>query len=743
MDGQRIAHYQIQSRLGGGGMGEVWKAYDPKLQRTVAIKVLTDHADDAAGRILAEARAASGLSHPNICTVHDVGDADGRSFIVMEHVEGKPLSELIPSEGLPPETVIRYGTQIADALAHAHEHGIVHRDLKSANVVVTPDAQVRLIDFGIALPLPERAAEAVTKTLAAPVSSTAVGTLAYMAPEVLKGETATAQSDIWSLGVLLYEMVTGTLPFSGTTQTQVVSAILIESPLPLPAWCAAGLRTIAQRLLAKEIGLRYGTAVEVRAALEALGSSAQAGSSSAGERSTPASIAVLPFANMSSDPEQEYFCDGIAEEITSALVKVDRLRVAGRTSAFAFKGKTGVLSEIGRTLNVGAVLEGSVRRAGNRVRITAELVNVSDGYHLWSERYDRELADIFAVQDDIALAVVDALKVTLLGAEQGAVLKHSTEDPEAYQLCLKARHAWYQWTREGLQTAMNLFQQAVEADPSYALAHFGLGDCATASALLGQEPPNPSRIRTHLEAAIRLDPGLAEAPAVLGWIVDGLDEWNWPLAESRCRKALASNPRSAHVRLVHALELSVTGRVEDAVAQMRLALDLDPLNPFLNSGLLECLLGTRDWEAALRHAQKTLEMAPDSWMVQWLAGQAQVAAGHLDEAVSTFERSVASSAEAPLAIGLLGNALARAGRRDEARRQLDRLHERATSDYVSPLAPALVYAGLREWDDAFTALEQTLEAREQWLPLFLTFLPTLDDLRPDPRFAELRRRVGL
>ncbi len=745
--GTRLGPYDLQSRLGEGGMGEVWKAYDPKLQRTVAIKVLNDQIKDAASRTLAEARAASALSHNHICTIYDVGEADGQRFIVMAHVEGKPLSELIPSDGLPPESVIRYGTQIADALAHAHEHGIVHRDLKSANVVITPEAQVKLIDFGIAVPLPVMDAEAITRTMESPVSSAPMGTLAYMAPEVLRGEAATVGSDIWALGVLLYEMASGRLPFDGASVADVTAAILKESPASLRVEVPAGLRAIAQRALAKECGRRYVTGGEVRAALEALASSGDVHATLASSVSTSSaapSIAVLPFANMSSDPEQEYFCDGIAEEITSALVKVDRLRVAGRTSAFSFKGKTGDLRAIGRTLDVGVVLEGSVRRAGNRLRITAELVNVSDGYHLWSERYDRELEGIFEIQDEIALAVVDALKVTLLGEEKAAVLNHSTENPEAYQLCLKARHAWYRWTNEGLQTAMQLFEQVLELDENYALAHFGVADCLCVLGTIGGErPPDVRRMRSHLETALRLEPGLAEAHALLGAIVDGLYGWNWESAVSRCQKAVTLNPRSAHVAFLHAFPLAFTGRYEEMLLANRRAIELDPLNPFFSGGLVQGYLATRDWDGAIRHTYATLDLAPDSWYALCFGGQACVASERLDEAIDMFERGVTSSEGAAYMIGLLGHALARAGRGDEARQQFDVLRDRATRQYVPPLAMALIQAGLDQPDEAFSSLSRAVDVHEAWLSLFVAISPTMDELRPDPRFADLRRSVGL
>ena len=680
-------------------MGAVYKAHDPTLQRTVAIKVLAKQDEDASARLLQEARATSALNHPHICTIYEVGEAtpspptlsqrererpeaarplspspqpsppDGSregvvSFIVMEHVEGKALSQFIPSDGLPPESVIRYGTQIADALSHAHERGIVHRDLKSQNIMITPEGRAKVLDFGLAARMPRADAEEVTKTQEAlPFNQTGmlVGTLAYMAPEVLRGEAATARSDIWALGVLLYEMASGRLPFDGTAVTDVIAATLKDTPAPLATPIPPGLRAIAQRALAKGSSHRYATSGEVRAALEALESSGAARATPVADTSTPPSIAVLPFTNMSADPEQEYFCDGIAEEITSALVKVDRLRVAGRSSAFSFKGKRGDLREIGRTLDVGAILEGSVRRAGNRLRITAELVNVSDGYHLWSERYDRQLEDIFAVQDEIALAVVDALKLTLLGEEQAAVLKHSTENPEAYQLCLRARQARYRWTEEGLRTAMGLFEQALETDPNYALAHFGLGDCRTLCDALGREPPDLPKVRTHLVTALRLDPDLAEAHAVLGGIVEGLYEWNWPSAESRCRTALALDSQSARVHHVHGTLLAVTGHCEEAGEAARRAVELDPLNPLWNTGLLQVLVGKRDWDGALRQARATLDLAPDYWFAQCYAGQAWAASGQPDEAVAVFEQGVASSDGVAFTIGLLGNALARSG----------------------------------------------------------------------------------
>ena len=364
--GTRIGNYEIQAPLGEGGMGAVYQAHDPTLQRTVAIKVLAKQDEDASARLLQEARAASALNHPHICTIYEVGEHEGQAFIVMEHVEGKPLSALIPSDGLPPESVIRYGTQIADALAHAHERGIVHRDLKSANVVITPEGRAKVLDFGLAARMPQRDVDGLTKTQESlPHAGMLVGTLACMAPEVLRGEAATARSDIWALGVLLYEMASGRLPFGGTTVADVAAAILKDSTRSLPQHVPAGLRAITRRSLAKDSSQRYASTGELRAVLEAIDSSESAAAPSTDQQAaSPPSIAVLPFANMSADPENEYFCDGITEDIINALTQLKGLRVMARTSSFSFKGTNPEIAEVGAKLKVATVLEGSVRRAG-------------------------------------------------------------------------------------------------------------------------------------------------------------------------------------------------------------------------------------------------------------------------------------------------------------------------------------------------------------------------------------------
>jgi len=712
-----LGPYDLLERVGKGGMGEVWKARDTRLDRTVAIKRLSvEHS----ARFRQEARAIAALNHPNICTLHDIGP----DYLVMEYVEGAPAAGPVPVA-----EAIRLALEIAGALAEAHARGILHRDLKPANIMVTPRGSVKLLDFGLAKML--FGTDDVTRTAA----GTIAGTVSYMSPEQARGEELDARSDMFSFGAVLYELLSGRRAFDGGSATDTLSAVLRDEPLALDV--PRELERLVRRCLQKAREARYGSMDEVREALQQVVSPvAQA------DDETP-SVAVLPFANMSADPENEYFCDGVAEEITSALSKVGRLRVAGRTSAFSFKGKTGDLREIGRALNVGTVLEGSVRKAGQRLRITAQLVKVADGYQLWSERYDRQMEDIFEIQDEIALAVVEALKVTLLGGEKAEVVRRSTDDPEAYKLCLKARHAWYRWTDEGFRTAMTLFRQALTVDPNYALAHFGLGDCHAAWALLGREPANLAGMRTSMETAIRLDPKLALAHAVLGAIVDGVYEYDWQTAEERCRTAVALNARSPHAINVYGILLGVQGRTEESLGMFRRAIELDPLNPTWNACFLQALLGSRDWERVFRQVDVMRELLPDHWYALQLTGQAQVATGRLDEATATLERVVRVSVESPYTIGLLSNTLSRAGRREEAAAQLARLRGDAGAHYVPSVALAFALAGLGQVDDAFAELNRALEVHDSWFTYTLTDFTILDDLRPDPRFADLRRRIGL
>jgi non-specific serine/threonine protein kinase len=482
---QNISHYRILRKLGAGGMGEVYLAKDTQLERKVAIKLLpAESVADAQARrrLVREAQAAAKLDHPNICSIYEVGEEGVRSFIVMQYVEGETLAERIARKSMPIEEMLDIAVQVSDGLGEAHSRGIIHRDIKPQNIMLTPRHQAKVMDFGLAEVVRDRSlveSEAVTESLLFE-PGVIVGTVPYMSPEQLRAEAIDSRSDIFSFGCVLYEMVSSHQPFAGESVANTISAILTQEPPPLVRYSSAApaeLQRIITKALRKDRQERYQTMRDMfldlkslkddfelqsrlaRAAASDWGNKVldSAGSSvAAGSKPQPRSIAVLPFTNTSADAENEYFCDGLAEELLHALTKVEGLKVAARTSAFSVKGKNIDIREIGQKLNVTALLEGSVRKAGNRLRITAQLINVADGYHLWSERFDRDLADVFAIQDEITLAIVDALKVRLLDQTKTLLLKRHTENAEVYQLYLKGRYYWNRITGELLpSTATN------------------------------------------------------------------------------------------------------------------------------------------------------------------------------------------------------------------------------------------------------------------------------------------------
>src|SRR5580765_1666623 len=567
LEGRRIGPYELGTLLGAGGMGEVYRARDTRLNRIVAIKVLpAGVADDPASRdrFEREARAVATLNHPHICVLHDVGCQDGLDFLVMEHLEGETLAARLSKGPLASEQAVEYALQVASALDRAHRSGIIHRDLKPGNIMLT-EVGAKLLDFGLA-----KVADGdvdVTRTMEGMV----MGTAAYMSPEQAEGKPLDARSDVFSFGAVLYEMASGRRAFGGHTTVQVLSSVLRDDPPALPA--SSPLSSIVRRCLAKDPSQRFQAMADIQRALQ---------QGLATPIKEAPSIAVLPFSNMSADPENEYFSDGLAEEIINALTKIEGLQVAARTSSFSFKGKASEVGEIAQRLKVRHVLEGSVRKAGSRVRVTVQLVDASNGYQLWSERYDRQLEDIFDVQDEIARSIVDRLKVALGAGDAARLVKVATNNIEDYQQYLKGRAMLYRRGR-WIALALESFEKAVDLDPQYAQAWAGVADAYTTLCYSGYRQP-ASMMPKALEAATRataLAPASAEAHNALA-IAALLWEREFDKAGREYREALALNPKYVQARCWYGLfflQWSV-GRLRDGLAESSRAIEDDPLSSY-------------------------------------------------------------------------------------------------------------------------------------------------------------------
>jgi serine/threonine protein kinase/tetratricopeptide (TPR) repeat protein len=617
MIGATFGQYRIIEKLGAGGMGEVFLAEDTKLHRQVALKFLPDamaETPEARSRFEREARAQASLNHPNVVTLHDIAESDGRQYIVMERVEGQSLSAYSRDNEFSLEQLIDLGIQIADGLAAAHHMGLVHRDLKPSNVMVTPDRRAKICDFGLAY---ARHKARLTRT------GSTLGTAAYMSPEQAQGLEVDHRSDLFSLGTVLYELVTGQVPFPGEHDAAIAYSIVHEEP---PAFsCGDGdvaeqFKQSVTRLLAKRPADRFASAADFALALRTMNRDLQGSHPSQPSVPQPAvlpSIAVLPFTNMSADPENEYFSDGLTEELLNVLARVNGLSVAARTSSFQFKGQTGDIADIGHKLKVETVLEGSVRKAGNKVRITAQLVKVSDGYHLWSETYNRELDDIFAVQEDIAQAVVKELKGKLLGDEQptpAPVPVAHSENAEVYNLHLQARFLKIRGSREDLHKAIGLCEQALALDPEYASGWAMLAAARTFLAGMADGGYNErfESARQAAEHALKLDPDLAEAYVVMGNIQNVYD-WNWAESDKAYRRALELEPNNTEAANGAAKLAATLGRADEAVELLKHSVIHDPLNSYAFYRLGFCALLAGRYDEAINALEKALELTQVGW----------------------------------------------------------------------------------------------------------------------------------
>ncbi len=740
--GTVISHYKIIEKIGEGGMGVVYKAEDTRLKRHVALKFLPPDLtrdSEAKERFTHEAQAASALDHNNICTIHEIDETDdGQMFIAMACYEGETLREKIKRSPLRMEEALDMAIQVAQGLSKAHGRGIVHRDIKPANIMITGDGVVKIMDFGLA-----KLAGQTRLTRA----GTTVGTVAYMSPEQVRGLEIDHRADIWSLGVVLYEMFTGELPFRGEGDQATIYSILNEEPRPVTTMRSntpRGMESLINRALTKNPESRYEKVGDLLADLrEARAESGGDVSKRPSERKAKPSVAVLPFIDMSPQKDQEYFCDGITEELINALTNLEGLQVASRTSAFQFKGKGYDICDIGRRLKVQNALEGSVRKAGNRLRITAQLVSVVDGYHLWSEKYDRELEDVFAIQDEISLAIVDKLKLKLLKREKAKLVKRFTKNEEAYNLYLKGRYFWNRRYEGGLQKGLECFQEAIAEDPDYAHAYVGLADCYNLLGFYSWIRPKEAypKAKAAAKKALEIDNTLGEAHASLGWISTFFD-WDWAGAEREFRLALELSPNYATAHEWYAIYLAVVGRFDEIEVVMKRALELDPVSLIINAvrGLLYYWM--RRYDDAIAQCLKTLEMDPNYSMAYLYLEWTYSAHGMWEQAIASGEKLVAISGESPVALGFLGSTYAMSGQNEKGAEILGRLDDLSRQRYVSPYYRAMIHMGLNDKDKAFEWLEEAYLERHSFLATLKT-APMYDDrLAPDPRFHALLKRIG-
>jgi len=729
--------YKIIEELGKGGMGRVYKVLDKETNEKIALKLIKPEiASDkkTIERFRNELTTARKIGHRNVCRMYDLNKEKDNYYITMEYVTGGDLKRLIRrTKQLTVGTAISIAKQICDGLEEAHRLGIIHRDLKPNNIMIDDNGNARIMDFGIARTVKEKG---ITS------SGVMIGTPEYMSPEQVEGREIDQRSDIYSLGIILYEMVTGKVPFEGETVISIAMKHKTEKPKAprlLNHQLPDNLSQIIMKCLEKDRKNRYKSADELRSEIIKI----EKIQGVVKEQDAKPSIAVLPFRDMSPQKDQDYFCEGMAEELINALTKIEGLHVAARTSAFQFKGKDLNVRKIGEELEVKTVLEGSVRKAENRLRITAQLINISDGYHLWSEKYDRDIEDIFAIQDEISLAIVDNLKLKLIRKEKAQLMKRYTEDQEAYTLYLKGRYFWNRRYEGGLQKAIEYFQKAIEKDSIFVLAYAGIADCLCVMGLYDWIPPKEAypNAKAATLRALEIDNTLPEAHASLGWIKMFYD-WDWAAAEKAFKRAIELNPNYATAHEWYATFLAPMGRFDEAISELKKAQELDPLSLIIHAigGYVYSFAGLVD--KAIECCHKTIEMDPNFMLAYFFLGNAYSWNSLWKEAISAFQKLAALSGDSPLALGFLGFAYGMGGQKAEAQKILDRLNRLSKDGDAFPFFKLTVHIGLGDRVQALEWLEKAYDEKESMLA-FIKFWPLFDSLRQESRFKALLKKMRL